>query len=336
MKRLLIFLTPLLLTLSSCEHRPLVEPLDTHYMRVYLDEEIRNVTFGFYDDTKTKPSYKRPVLMKVCLADPETDKVVYESYLRTAGEDSRGRYLEGYVRAAPGQYNLMVYNYGSETSVIRNGDTYFGAEAYTRRVADSQVPQDEEVGNIVYEPDHLFLATREGITIHPTEEVDTLRTASGEHFRASSVVQSYYVQVRVKGIQYVSSAASLMTGLGGEMTLHDRSLDTSRSVHVYYDLLRAPSGEEDVAIVYATFNTFGKLPGEDTHYYVTFDFIRTDGNRQTEVMDITPMFDTPEVRDNRWILIDRTITVAPPPTSGGGGMQPGVGEWGDIDQDIEI
>ena len=35
---------------SSCEHRELSDPNTGHYLRVYLDEEIKNVTCGFYDE----------------------------------------------------------------------------------------------------------------------------------------------------------------------------------------------------------------------------------------------------------------------------------------------
>ena len=35
--------------LSSCEHRVLTDPTNVHYVRVYLDENIKNVTYGFYN-----------------------------------------------------------------------------------------------------------------------------------------------------------------------------------------------------------------------------------------------------------------------------------------------
>ena len=50
----------LFLLFTSCEHRPLVEQNNMHYVRIYLDEKLRNVNFGFYDETKKKPEYSTP------------------------------------------------------------------------------------------------------------------------------------------------------------------------------------------------------------------------------------------------------------------------------------
>ena len=49
----LFFLTSFtcLAFITSCEHRELTDPTDIHYVRVYLDEQIKNVTYGFYDET---------------------------------------------------------------------------------------------------------------------------------------------------------------------------------------------------------------------------------------------------------------------------------------------
>ena len=38
------------LSLMSCEHRPLETPLNARYVRVYIDEDIKNVTCGFYNE----------------------------------------------------------------------------------------------------------------------------------------------------------------------------------------------------------------------------------------------------------------------------------------------
>ncbi|MBO7317872.1 MAG: hypothetical protein J6U43_04030, partial [Bacteroidales bacterium] len=43
------------ITMTSCEHRPLEDPYNAHYVRIYIDENIKNVTYGFYDDTRKKP-----------------------------------------------------------------------------------------------------------------------------------------------------------------------------------------------------------------------------------------------------------------------------------------
>ena len=53
-------LTAIVLLSSRCNRRPLVDAGNTHYVRVYLEEEIKNVTTGFYNPELAKPEYSTP------------------------------------------------------------------------------------------------------------------------------------------------------------------------------------------------------------------------------------------------------------------------------------
>lgn len=341
----------LLILLTACEHRPLVDLNNTHYIRVYLDEEIQNVTYGFYNENRRKPVYKRPTALRLTLCDPSTGEVVTERFLQQCGEDERGFYFEGHISARNGHYNLMVYSHGTETALIRNEQSYFGAEAYTNPIARHyysylpSVRNEAPSGHIVYEPDHLFLCTCERIHIRSKNRTDTLRNEQGDHFTAPTCVQSYYIQVRVKGVEYISTAASLLTGLSPAVTLHDRAMQTEEPVHIFFEMntlgheKSARNGNGEESVIYTTFNTFGKLPEVTTELEVTFDFVTTDGRTQTERMDITPMFDTPQVIDHKWIIIDKEIVIDPPteqPHESSGGLSPEVSEWEDRETDFEI
>jgi len=338
------------LAFTGCEHRPLEEMSNVHYIRVYVNEQIQNVTYGFYDENRLKPAYQRPRALRITLCDPGTDRVVSERYLQDYGEDERGYYFEGYISAYPGDYHLMVYNIGTESTLIRDEHTYRQAEAYTNNIASHyyaylpSVRGDMSKANIVYEPDHLFLVTHDNIRIAPSNELDTLRTDEGDHFTAATCVESYYIQVRIRGIEYVSTAASLLTGLAASTTLHNRAMQTESPVQIFFEMnMTGREGQEKRqaadggnAVIYTTFNTFGKLPDEVTEYTVTFDFVTTDGRTQTETMNITPMFDTPEVIDHKWIIIDKEIVIDPPPKQEGGGLSPEVNEWEDVNTDLII
>lgn len=343
----------LMLFFTSCEHRELVELSNVHYVRVYIDEQIQNVTYGFYDESRLKPVHKRPSVVRVALCEPTNGRVVAERYLQQSGEDERGYYLEGHITADAGDYHLMVYNFGTESTLIREEHTYRLAEAYTNEIASHyyaylpSVRVSETESPIVYEPDHLFLLTRDRIHIAPTNRLDTLRTEAGDYFTASTCVDSYYIQVRIKGIEYISTAASLLTGLAPSTTLHNRTMQPEPPVQIFFEMnASGREGQEErsgsttrtekMPVIYATFNTFGKLPEAETNYMVTFDFVTTDGRTQTETINITPMFDTPEVTENRWIIIDREIVIDPPPKQEGGGLSPEVDEWQDVNTDLRI
>ena len=68
-----------ILLAASCEKRPLLDLSNTHYVRVYVDENLLNVTKGFYDESYEKPAYKSPGILRVTLTDPESGIVKAEA-----------------------------------------------------------------------------------------------------------------------------------------------------------------------------------------------------------------------------------------------------------------
>lgn len=331
--------------LSSCEHRPLSDPNNGHYLRVYIDEHLKNVTYGFYDESRERPEYVRPTVLRVVLADPDTDEIVAERFLQSSGEDERGYYIDGHIAVPEGRYNLMAYNFGTPNTLIKDEQSYRDMLAYTASISERYYQyfpasrnelQDEAID---HEPDHLFLANCQPVVVGKSTTVDTLRTAAGDHFTASSVVLSYYIQVRIRGIEWVRSAVSLLGGMAGSVLLHNRTMQASDPVYLFFDmnytnLQRAASGDGSTATLYTTFNTFGKLPEEESPYILNFEFTKSDGSSQVERIELTPMFDDPLVVNEQWILLEQEIVIYPP--EGSGGMTPGVDEWEDIVTNIPL
>lgn len=332
----------------SCEHRELLDPDYRHYVRIYVDEEIKNVTCGFFSDNRQRPEYDRPRVMRVVLADPVTNQIVAERYLQTSGTDERGYYIDGYIAATDGTYNMMVYNFGTVYTSIRSENSYIDARATTSPVSEKYYPyfptfQEEFDKNAIrYCPDHLFLLNEENISVKKTAGIDTLRNAEGDFFTISSAVKSYYLQVKIKGIEYITSAVSLLSGMAGTISLHNAEMNANDPVSVFFDLdyadlVRRDGDQKNSATLYATFNTFGKLPEEKNFYTLNFEFSRSDGTSQVESFDITSMFDEPLVKNQQWILLEKEIEITPSfGGSGSGGMTPGVDEWEDIWTNIQL
>ena len=331
---------------ASCEHRPLEDPYNAHYVRVYVDEHIKNVTYGFYDETREKPQYYRPRVMRAVLADAETGEVVSERFLQSSGEDERGYYLDGYIAAEAGNYNLMIYNFGTERTIISNEYKYKEMQATTLPIPKSYyqyfptMQEEIEEKTLRYCPDHLFLSSCHNVKVKQNLGVDTLYNDDGDFFTAQSVVKSYYLQIKILGFEYVSTAVSLISGMAGSVTLSSNQMNENDPVNVFFDMnytevARTKDGESKTAILYTTFNTFGKLPNEQNVYTMNFEFTRTDGTSQLETIDITSMFDEPLVKNEQWIIIPKIIEITPT-VGGGGGLQPGVDEWGDEWSDIQL
>lgn len=338
-----------LMMLVACEHRELSDPNTGHYLRIYVDEAIKNVTCGFYNESLKRPEYTRPYSMRVVLADPESGRIVSERYFQNKGEDERGYYIDGYIGAEAGTYNLLVYNFGSAVTNIRDEQDYYKMQAYTNPVSEyylSYLPtsrQELDEKGIVYQPEHLFHDVCEPIVIPKTTQVDTLRNASGDHFTAHSVVKSYYLQLRIKGVEWVESAVSLLSGLAGSTVLHGHEqMVTTDPVNVFFPMNYtgrevARDGNGSTAVLYTTFSTFGKLPDKQSVLTLTFEFIKKDGSSQVEKLDITPAFDTPMAKNQQWLLLEHEIVIVPPDDAvPGGGMTPGVEGWGEIETEIEL
>lgn len=332
-------LSLLAMAMTFCHRRPLVELSNTHYIRVYIDEQIKNVTTGFYDETLDKPDYESPEMLRVVLYDSENGNIAAERYLRNRGSDERGDYYDGYVVANPGNYRLLAYNFGTESTIIRNGHSYDSAEAYTNEISgtlcsqiSSRADGDE---SIVYVPDHLFVDNNEQLYIPHSNAIDTLRNEAGDHFTGSSIVLSYYLQIRVQGIEWISSAVGLLTGMSGSAMLNDGSANTENPATIYFELQRGPSSGNE-AFIYTTFHTFGKLPDRDNKLAITFDIRTTDGRAMTTTLDITDKFSEPDAIEHQWLLLDQVLIIPEPENPDGGGFVPGVDDWDDIETDIII
>ena len=167
--------------LCSCEHRILTDPIDVHYVRVYLDEEIKNVNCGFYNESYEHPEFTRPMNMLACLADVQTGEIMHEGILRNQGTDERGNYIDGYIGAPLGEYNLLIYQLGSPLTLIKNTDDYFNIQAYTYVVSDrvlgylEQTSKVIESGRIVQEPEHILVARCKDIHVKQSWSIDTDR-----------------------------------------------------------------------------------------------------------------------------------------------------------------
>ena len=333
--------------LSSCEHRELIDPTNGHYIRIYLDEEIKNVTCGFYDESLEKPEYQQPYVMRVMFTDPETGNIVRERYLQNQGQDERGNYIDGYMSVESGTYNLLAYSFGSSITKIRNEGNYFDMQAYTDPISENELRylsfsrEGADSKSIREMPEHLFHLVEESMVVRKTSDIDTLRSASGDYLKAHSVVSSYYLQLEIEGIEWVTSAVGTLSGMAGSTVLHGhQAIVTSDPVHLFFGMYSAQRSKnresgKTTALLYTTFNTFGKIPDETSVLTLTFEFTLSDGSKQVEELDISPEFETAMAKNQQWILLGHKIVIEPPiGATAGGGMTPGVEGWEDVNAEV--
>ena len=328
--------------LSSCDHRILTDPTNVHYVRVYMDEVIKNVTCGFYNESYNHPEYKRPLTMIAYLADAQTGQVMSDGLLRNQGNDDRGYYIDGYI----GEYHLVIHQLGSPFTFIKYTDDYFNMQAYTSIVSErvlgylSQTSKVLGTDKIMQEPEHIMASRCYDIHVNNSERVDTLKTADGDYFTAHSIAKSYYIQLRITGVEWVKSASAVLSGMAGSSYLcQENGMNEEDPVNLYFSMLydgiakRSLNGNPG-NILHATFTTFGKIPDITSELTLNFVFSKSDGSTQVETIDMTEVFKTPLAIENQWLLLDKEITITKP--IGSGGMDPGVDGWKEEEADLPM
>lgn len=363
-----ISLFVLLLTLAACDFRPLTETANVSYVRIYVDDEILNVTTGFYDDSireetngaidvhLLRPDYQRPEILRVGLFDIDDGTMVAERYLRNQGDDDHGHYYDGYIIIEPGTYNLIAYNFGTESVVVGEEYNCYDMLAYTNEIAPSiksklksrtKTTPETKAGEIIrYDADNLFVSSAERIVVPRHSRIDTLRNADGQAwFDAPSIVKNYYLQIGIVGAEYVASAACLLTGMASSTHLLRPDFEDSQETTLYFELHPGAwpdgykPGRTDYRCIYTTFGTFGRLPEIQTKLSVSMEFMTTYGEQVDTTFNVSTEFLTEDAIDHQWILPEFTVKIPDPPDPGpttGSGLAPSVDEWDEVHSGFDI
>lgn len=207
---------------ASCQRRPFSDNTTAVSIKLKVKTEVNHSRAAAEAET-----------MRIDLFDPETGAVVYTDYISTEG---------GYIYPVPGDYDLLVYNIGTESTIVRNEQNKNTVEAYTnevsayiksqmeaflasraearRQMAEGKTetknlttkdPILEGTERIVNEPDHLYVGQLQNLTI-PAFDLGEERVISLE-VEASSVVETWKITVSpVEGLQWVSAVKALITG----------------------------------------------------------------------------------------------------------------------------
>ena len=289
-----------------------------------------------------------PANMRVGMYNPDNHSLSYADFVGPEG---------GYISPEPGTYDILVYNFETESTILRGEDDFLKAEAYTNeispylkgqikalleqrrklrqeRLAASSVSEtaatdDEE--RVVYEPDHLFVGRVKG------QDIPQLLLEEGDReivieVEATSIVETWKIEIRgVQGAEYISSISAIISGQAASTYLYSGE-DSDESVSVYFTMQTNRARTSDEGMIMGSFNTFGKKPGVESELSLDVSITDSGGNTYDIHYDITSDFqDNPE----RVIVIEDDIKIDPP-SSGGGGFDPSVEDWDNVTSEIEL
>lgn len=315
--------------LTSCERRPLIDPDYRTMVRIKVDcEGISNVTCDIYNDKIPVPVIN-PEVIHVLFYNEQG--LVTESFISENEMDENGKkVIYGELPISPGNYKMLAYNFGTE-NIISGLESFEGALASTAPASKSIISRfkastgkDEA---IVYEPDHLLVARRNAEVIPPHIGLYTIEA------EAKTVVQSYYLQIKVEGLEYVSGAQAWLSGLVESNNIAQDKRSGLPGVTEYIPLIK--SDDKGEPVICAVFNTFGRIEGSTNELKVTFDLQTSDGKAVRKTFDISDLFLSEACEKHHWLLLEETIKIDPPQTAGGG-FDPSVDEWEDEQHDIII
>lgn len=339
---------------AACTRRPLEDPSEV--VRIKVDVNVKAVTnvnanirnsVHLYGTNTTlwdeKLSQLEPELMRVLVYDPVTDKLLAQSFISNTEVNEQGeRVFSGNLGISYGNYNFLVYNFDTPTTQVSAENTESGILAYTDEISSSmrtrflytktdENPVDDYAGvTIRYEPEHLLVGNERDVRISPHDTMVVI------HTEANTVIDTYYLQVRVTGMQFASSATAVISGLSpsNHIGLNERTLDPSSAVvfemQKGYD--ESLSGDNK-DILCAVFNTFGKIEKATSELFVTFNVFDVAGNLLQYKANLDRVFDTELAHKYNWLIVDEGTLVIDIPNPGNnqssssGGFQPQVDDW---------
>lgn len=324
---------------AGCKRMPLYDL----YTKVLVEVDIEThcgVELDMVVDTELGEELARkrdgamPLYMMAVFYDVSNHEAKVSTILEATG---------GEVSVPAGDYNLVLYNFGTESTQITSENHRLEANAFTSdvtkmmggqfkaNVANALAKSATKVNTkgyeddpIIYEPDHLYVANEMEVNVPAFSGLDTLHVIKTN---AATILDVYTLEVLgVKGCEYIEKAEIFLTGQSRSHYFGCGEMDENPAT-LYMTLEKDPDNNR----LYTVLCTFGKLPGKVNSVYL--DITSFDGKRYRYVYDITDQFEDPENINHRLVIQD-DINVQP--TQGGGGLAPDVDDWDDVIIDLPL
>ena len=327
------------LLLVSCERRPFLDPDGDTILKVHLNtDSINNVTCNIYNENLRRPVITSD-MMRVFLYDQSGSSLLTQKFLPEKSIDERGfETLSGRLPVSQGLYGLLAYNFDVDATHIGDEGNFHTAKAYTDQIPVSLYSRfgslADGLGKVYYQPEHVMVAAQPELRIGAHHDDMTIE------MDAHTVIQSYYIQIRITGYESMASnaaAQAILSGLSQSVLLKDGT-PAKEPVSVYFELQRgkiSKSFDTPQMVLCAVFNTFGRIDDTPSELQVTFTVLTKDGNTHQKTVDMAPVFETEDARLRNWLLIDE-VWELPDNIGGSGGFGPMVSDWEDIEEIIPI
>lgn len=298
----------LMVTLSGCSFREMLD-----------DYPVSGVQINFDWEGVTE---KLPETMRVMFYPKDAEGRKVDGYLPAAG---------GEMKVPPGNYAVVVYNFNTESVQIRGEESYETIEAFTGPYTGL-----DAVIDMVWWPDPLYVVALDDVEIAKSDE------ALQMELKPTAVVKSYTFDIKVEGLERVSSVLCYVSNLNGSCFLGKHTCEVSK-VPIHVDIERGDG------VLRGHFASFVWPVSAETRVkmqmILTVKLVKRDNTVQEVEVDVTEVLTAPpspphegEVEepdaeiDIEIPIPDDKIVVdelEPGIDEGGGGIGGEVGGWGD-------
>lgn len=324
----------------SCERRPLVNPEEAAVLKIRLrTDNIPNVTCDIYNEEVQHPVITSD-MMRVFIYNRDGSFLLSQGFLQNKTEDEHGfEVIDGAVVLSPGDYSLIGYNFDVESTFIKHESNFNSICAYTDEIPEKVYARfgsrADGMGKVYYQPEHLLVAREPSLFMDAHLGLKTIE------LDAFTVVDTYYIQIRISGGENMAANAAALAVLSGlsQYSFIGQGVPGGEMASVYFEMKKSTDpriDDENQDVLCAVFNTFGRLEDVPSDLKVTFSVLTRNGEIHQKEIDMSAIFETEDALKRHWLLIDEVWELPEIQEEGTGGFAPAVDEWDDIEEEIHI
>ena len=304
-------LLAIMFCVAGCKFIPLYELEGNVVLNIdYQLEQQVYVREGFDPDNvasfNEKVHGKMPEEIQVLFYEAETHEIVVNQFMEATG---------GVLEVPNGRYDVLVYSLGTRVTHVEGSarSSVYAATDINRRYYQIGSSMD-----VITEPDHLYTARFEGVTVGPVE--DDIHTVTYLDTTAFSIEDTWtFEMIDVEGMEYISNCeAFISTQEGREFLWGNREGNQPGSVKI------SIRPDFKTGRLYSIFNTFGRYMNYGQKVKAVLLVTNNGGDEFLFEFDVTDQYDDPDNVGHN-IVVSEKLTI--PKGQGGGGFEPVVDPW---------
>lgn len=277
---------------------------------------------------------------------PEANPSTMSLYLfpKNGGQPQRYEFVDrngSEIRVAAGSYDALCLNSDTEGIEYRNTDAFETFEAYTRNtellqagltslgVSSSGAPRPTvaEDERIALAADTLWTGSLLDIRIADSDDTQSITLTP------DISVCNYRVEITgAENLKYTLGLSAALTGMSGGVKPSDGSISDEVVTHPFTMYMA-----DDQTSLSGSLLTFGHCPAADATHTLTVYAVLGDGQKFAYTYDSEEVTrQIHEAPDQRNVVIRLEGLPLPKPIANGGGFQPSVGDWGEVNVEIPM